>query len=69
MRANAAFLRLTEFSREDVVGNTAIGLGLWTAEERATIVAPLFASAASEIQTDIFELAIASHTRATSAKP
>jgi PAS domain S-box-containing protein len=50
LNVNAAFLRLTGFSREDVVGKTSVDLGIWSAEQRTAIVAPLRTAATAEFE-------------------
>jgi PAS domain S-box-containing protein len=47
---NQAFLTLTEFSRDEVIGNTAVAMGIWTEQQRATLVAPLLASTTAETE-------------------
>jgi PAS domain S-box-containing protein len=47
---NEAFLKLTGFSREEVLGKNAVALGIWTADDRAAVVAQLQASEVAEAQ-------------------
>jgi PAS domain S-box-containing protein len=49
LAVNAAFLELTEFSCDEVVGKSAVALRIWTREQRAAIAAALEAHAEAEI--------------------
>ena len=53
LSVNDAFLRLSGYSRAEVAGNTAVGVGIWKPEQRAAIVATLFASATAEIEVPV----------------
>jgi PAS domain S-box-containing protein len=50
LNVNDAFMRMTGFSREDVIGKTAVDLGIWTAEQRGAIVAPLLSGASATVE-------------------
>jgi PAS domain S-box-containing protein len=50
LNVNDAFLQMTGFSREEVVGKTAVELGIWSEEQRTSIVAPLRASPRAEAE-------------------
>jgi PAS domain S-box-containing protein len=50
LNVNDAFLQMTGFSREDVLGKTAVELGIWSEEQRTSIVAPLRASPRGEAE-------------------
>jgi PAS domain S-box-containing protein len=50
LNVNDAFLKMTGYSREDVLGKTAVELGIWTAEQRSAIVAPLRDAASCEAE-------------------
>ena len=41
LNVNDAFLKMTGFFREEVLGKSTVELGIWTADERAAIVAPM----------------------------
>ena len=53
LSVNDAFVKLSGYSREEVVGNTAVGLGIWTPEQRTAIVATLFASPTAQIEVPV----------------
>ncbi len=42
---NAAFVEVMGFSREEAIGKTGAQLGIWTIEERAAFMAPVFGGA------------------------
>jgi PAS domain S-box-containing protein len=50
LNVNHAFLKLTGFSRDEVVGKTAVDLGIWSAAERESIVAPLRVARGAEVE-------------------
>jgi len=50
LNVNDAFLQMTGFSREEVVGKTAVELGIWSEEQRTSIVAPLRTSPRGEAE-------------------
>jgi PAS domain S-box-containing protein len=41
MNVNEAFLKMTGYSREEVLGKTAADFGIWTVDRRAEVFAPL----------------------------
>ena len=41
LQINEAFTRLTGFTRDDIIGQSTVSLGIWTPEERERYVAPI----------------------------
>ena len=50
LNINDAFVRMTGFSRDEVVGRNAVELGIWTEEERGVLVKPLQQAATGVIE-------------------
>ena len=47
---NDAFVNLLGYSREETIGKNTAEIGLWTAEERARAVAPIFEGRSNELE-------------------
>ncbi len=52
LSVNEAFLKLSGFSRDEVVGKNPVALGMWTADERATAVGHLRAAKIAETEAN-----------------
>ena len=50
LNVNDAFLKMTGFSRQDIIGKTTIELGIWTPAQRETFVALLRDSGGREVE-------------------
>ncbi len=50
LNVNDAFLNMTGFSRDDILGKTSVEAGLWTAEDRARSFAALAQNASTEFE-------------------
>jgi PAS domain S-box-containing protein len=50
LSVNEAFLKLSGFSRDEVIGKNPVALGMWTADERAAAVGRLQASRTAETE-------------------
>ena len=50
LNVNDAFIKMTGFSREEVVGKSTVDLGIWIPEQRAAIVATLRGGAAAPLE-------------------
>ncbi|HEX5000501.1 MAG TPA: PAS domain S-box protein [Terriglobia bacterium] len=50
LNVNDAFLKLTGYSRAEVIGKSTVSLGIWTQKQRDAIVAPLRLAASAEVE-------------------